>query len=63
MRPGGVYLSGGAMQEIEDIDRRKCFAVRILADHWAGVELPPGLLVQAILIKNEMLKEGTWASA
>ena len=51
------------MQEIEDIDRRKCFAVRILADHWAGVELPPGLLVQAILIKNEMLKEGTWASA
>jgi hypothetical protein len=50
------------MQEIEDVNRHKCFAVRILADHWAGVELPPGLLWQAIVIKNQMLEEGAWAS-
>ena len=51
------------MEKIDDVDRRKTFAVRVLADAWAGVELPPKLLLLAKRIRTEMLAEGTWESA
>lgn len=51
------------MQEYQDVDARKAFAVRILADHWAGVEMPPELLLEAKRIRTQMLEEKTWLSA
>ena len=55
----GEYLSW----DEEILGRRKTFAVRVLADHWAGVEMPPELLLEAKRIRTQMLEQGTWASA
>lgn len=48
---------------MQDVDRRKAFAARILADAWAGVPMPPSLLLEAKRLRTQMLAEGTWASA
>lgn len=51
------------MQEYQDADARKTFVVRVLADHWAGIEMPPELLLEAKRIRTQMLAEKTWLSA
>ena len=51
------------MQEYVDVNARKAFAVRILADAWSGVEMPPELLLEAKRIRTEMLANKTWLSA
>ncbi len=59
-----ILNQGEFMRWDEEIEsRRKMFAVRILADSWAGVEMPPELLLEAKRIRTRMLEEGTWASA
>jgi len=51
------------MQEIEDVDRRKAFAVAVLSEVWAGAELPSSMIEHAEQIRSSMIKEGIWASA
>jgi hypothetical protein len=51
------------MQEIEDVDRRKAFAVAVLSESWAGAEFPPELILEAKRIRTRMLEEGTWLNA
>ena len=51
------------MQEYQDVDASKAFAVRVLADHWAGVEMPSEFLLEAKRIRTQMLANGTWLTA
>lgn len=51
------------MHEVEDVDRRKCFAVAVLSTVWAGGELPSSMIALAKSIRREMRKKGTWQSA
>ena len=56
------YDEGSVRYEV-NIDRRKAYAVAILAEVWAGAELPPQMLKDAKRIRREMKKAGTWKSA
>lgn len=40
----------------------KAFAVAILAETWAGADLPPELISLAHAIRAKMQAEGTWGS-
>jgi hypothetical protein len=51
------------MEEYVDVDARKAFAVKVLADAWAGVKMPEELLLEAKRIRTQMLEEGIWESA
>lgn len=51
------------MPEYADVNPRKAFAVRILADAWVGVEMLPEFLLLAKRIRTQMLAVGTWKSA
>ena len=56
------YESEGVRYEV-NLDRRKAYAVAVLAEVWAGAELPPEMIREAKLIRRQMKKDGTWASA
>ena len=45
------------------MDHRKAFAIAVLAEVWAGAELPPSLIDEADRIRSSMIAEGTWATA
>lgn len=47
----------------EEWGRKKAFAVAVLAEVWAGAELPPSLIAYAEAIRSEMQANGTWMSA
>lgn len=51
------------MNEIDNVNRRKCFAVYILAEVWAGVPMPIEMVVEAERIRLSMQVEGTWLTA
>lgn len=51
------------LSEIEDVDRLKAFAVHVLAQDWAGVELPDAMIAYALEVKARMELDGTWLSS
>ena len=49
--------------EWDDLGRRKAFAVAVLAEVWAGAELPESMIKHAEEIRAEMQADGTWMPA
>lgn len=47
----------------EELGRKKAYAVAVLAEVWAGAQLPPPMIEQAEATRKKMIREGTWASA
>lgn len=43
--------------------RKKAYAVAVLAEVWAGAQLPPSMIKQAQDTRDEMLRRGTWRVA
>jgi hypothetical protein len=49
--------------EWDHLARRKAYAVGVLAQAWAGIELPRSMIREALQIRKEMIRNGTWKPA
>lgn len=45
------------------INRRKAFAVAVLAEVWAGAVLPKMMIRHALAIRSDMIRKGLWMQA